>query len=148
MSIRTLFVSVFAAGLLAVGFLSLAPVAKAVPLGQSFQNTDQSVRSDVIDIADRGRAGPSGVRIIPPIVPYIAYDFPYYFNRGFYPTHIKPGYLYNNYHVVERVDPYADEVRYAREDKERCAEKYRSFEWDTGEYTTYSGKKKLCPFLR
>jgi hypothetical protein len=30
---------------------------------------------------------------------------------------------------------------------QRCAATFRSFEWDTGLYTTYEGDKRLCPFL-
>jgi len=29
-----------------------------------------------------------------------------------------------------------------------CAREFRSFEWDSGLYTTYAGEKKLCPYLR
>ena len=29
----------------------------------------------------------------------------------------------------------------------RCASQFRSFEWDTGLYTTYGGEKRLCPYL-
>jgi hypothetical protein len=40
----------------------------------------------------------------------------------------------------------------ARYDEEwrwdRCAEEFRSFEWDTGMYTTYQGERRLCPYLR
>jgi hypothetical protein len=28
-----------------------------------------------------------------------------------------------------------------------CATRFRSFEWDTGLYTTYEGDKRLCPYL-
>jgi hypothetical protein len=28
-----------------------------------------------------------------------------------------------------------------------CAAQFRSFEWDTGLYTTYDGDKRLCPYL-
>lgn len=31
--------------------------------------------------------------------------------------------------------------------RERCASQFRSFEWDTGLYTTYQGDKRLCPYL-
>ncbi len=31
---------------------------------------------------------------------------------------------------------------------ERCAEEFRSFEWDTGMYTTFGGDRRLCPYLR
>jgi hypothetical protein len=30
---------------------------------------------------------------------------------------------------------------------QRCASTYKSFEWDTGLYTTYGGEKRLCPYL-
>ncbi|HEX6000147.1 MAG TPA: hypothetical protein VFZ16_12260 [Hyphomicrobiaceae bacterium] len=32
--------------------------------------------------------------------------------------------------------------------RELCARNFRSFEWNTGLYTTYGGEKKLCPYLR
>jgi hypothetical protein len=37
---------------------------------------------------------------------------------------------------------------YARSAMQRCDDRFRSFEWDTGEYTTYGGEKRLCPYLR
>lgn len=30
---------------------------------------------------------------------------------------------------------------------QRCASQFRSFEWDTGLYTTYQGERRLCPYL-
>lgn len=30
----------------------------------------------------------------------------------------------------------------------KCDREFRSFEWDTGMYTTYSGHRRLCPYLR
>lgn len=34
-------------------------------------------------------------RLYVPIAPnYSAYDYPYYYARGYYPTHIGPGYMY------------------------------------------------------
>lgn len=38
--------------------------------------------------------------------------------------------------------------RYARSAMQRCDDRFRSFEWDTGRYTTYGGDKRLCPYLR
>lgn len=29
-----------------------------------------------------------------------------------------------------------------------CAQQFRSFEWNTGMYTTYGGDRVLCPYLR
>lgn len=31
---------------------------------------------------------------------------------------------------------------------ERCSERFRSFEPDTGLYTTYGGEQRVCPYLR
>lgn len=31
---------------------------------------------------------------------------------------------------------------------QRCADRFNSFEWFTGLYTTYGGEKRLCPYLR
>lgn len=36
----------------------------------------------------------------------------------------------------------------ARSAMHRCDDRFRSFEWDTGYYTTYGGDKVLCPYLR
>jgi hypothetical protein len=30
----------------------------------------------------------------------------------------------------------------------KCDREFRSFEWDTGMYTTYGGQRRLCPYLR
>ena len=30
----------------------------------------------------------------------------------------------------------------------KCDRKFRSFEWDTGMYTTYGGERRVCPYLR
>ncbi len=32
--------------------------------------------------------------------------------------------------------------------REQCAREFRSFDWDSGSYTTYSGERKLCPYLK
>jgi len=32
--------------------------------------------------------------------------------------------------------------------RQRCAARFRSFDWRTGLYTTYDGEKRLCPYLR
>ncbi len=60
-------------------------------------------------------------------------------------------YGYRDYYYD---DYYGDNSYYRRsscgtiEEKERCERKYRSFEWDTCRYTTYSGRKRLCPYVR
>ncbi|WP_412535196.1 BA14K family protein [Mesorhizobium sp. BAC0120] len=32
--------------------------------------------------------------------------------------------------------------------RRHCAARFRSFDWRTGLYTTYSGQRVLCPYLR
>lgn len=44
--------------------------------------------------------------------------------------------------------PYYYPSDYSGDPRRVCAENFRSFEWRTGLYTTYSGEKKLCPYLR
>jgi hypothetical protein len=31
--------------------------------------------------------------------------------------------------------------------RELCAREFRSFEWNTGMYTTYGGERRVCPYL-
>ena len=47
-------------------------------------------------------------------------------------------------------DGYADGPGYGGSGSaamQRCAAQFRSFEWDTGMYTTYQGDKRPCPYL-
>jgi hypothetical protein len=43
--------------------------------------------------------------------------------------------------------PYYYPSNYGGDPREICAENFRSFEWETGFYTTYSGERRLCPYL-
>ncbi len=98
----------------------------------------------MIEVKRRGR----GVTIYLPIGPsYLYYDYPYYYSRGYYPTHIG-GYVYYNPKTYSPSHSYTDDAGALYSAKERCARRFRSFEWDTGLYTTYSRYKKLCPYLR
>jgi hypothetical protein len=55
------------------------------------------------------------------------------------------GYYYDD----EAYDgPYYYPSGYRGDPRVICAENFRSFEWHTGLYTTYSGEKRLCPYLR
>ena len=145
MGSRNLLASILTACFLTAGFGGLISVANAAPAGQSFQSLGESAGNSAIEMKYRGNRP----RIYLPIVPYIAYDYPYYYSRGYYPKHIGPGYVYYGY-------PYNDTRGYYRTRSaavpysahERCARRFRSFEPDTGLYTTYSGYKKLCPYLR
>jgi BA14K-like protein len=55
------------------------------------------------------------------------------------------GYYYDTYAYN---GPYYYPSGYSGDPRKVCAEHFRSFEWNTGLYTTYGGERKLCPYLR
>ncbi len=57
----------------------------------------------------------------------------------------RAGYYYDDYAYD---GPYYRPSRYAGGGRELCAQNFRSFEWNTGLYTTYGGDKRVCPYLR
>ena len=56
----------------------------------------------MIEIKHRGRGPWPNLPIAPT---YRAYDWPYYYSRGHYPTHIGPGYVYYGYPYSYRSNP-------------------------------------------
>ena len=42
----------------------------------------------------------------------------------------------------------AEHRQHHRGDWERCADRYRSFESDTGMFTGYDGERHVCPYLK
>jgi hypothetical protein len=96
MSSRNSFASRLMACLLASGFLAVAPMTNDASAGKSVRKRD-SGRNFVLEMQRRGR----GPRIPLPMGPSsIYYDYPYYYSRGHYPTHIG-GYVYypRNYYT-------------------------------------------------
>ncbi len=94
MSSRKLCASPLIACLVAIGFLAIAPAANAASARLSVLKAGNSATKDVIEINYRGRGKP----LFLPIAPnYLAYDYPYYYRRGFYPRYIGPGYIYYGY---------------------------------------------------
>jgi len=57
----------------------------------------------------------------------------------------RPGYYYDDYAYD---GPYYYPSGYGGDPRVLCAQNFRSFEWNTGLYTTYGGEKRLCPYLR
>jgi hypothetical protein len=107
---RNLFASLLTACVLAVGFHGAAPAANAAAAGLPVVKAGES-KSHVIEIKGRARSP----RLYLPIVPYIAYDYPYYYSRGHYPTSIGHGYVYYGY-------PYSHYVRiYNERHGKRCS---------------------------
>ncbi len=118
MTSRNLCASTLMACLLAVGFLGIAPAANAASAGPALLKPGESAGNNVVEITYRGR-GPRDPRLYLPIVPYIAYDYPYYYSRGFYPTHIGRGYVYYGYPYSYYVRSYNRGHRPLRRQKTR-----------------------------
>jgi hypothetical protein len=57
----------------------------------------------------------------------------------------RAGYYYDDYAYD---GPYYEPSGYGGDPRNLCAQNFRSFEWNTGLYTTYSGEKRVCPYLR
>lgn len=55
------------------------------------------------------------------------------------------GYYYDTYAYD---GPYYYPEGYTGDPRRICAQNFRSFEWNTGMYTTYGGERRLCPYLR
>lgn len=89
------FVSILTGCALCVGLLAVTPAADAAS-SKSVRKHRESGRNYVLE--HRGRV--RGPWIYQPVGPaYIYYDYPYYYSRGYYPTHIGryvyyPAYYY------------------------------------------------------
>jgi hypothetical protein len=94
MGSRYLFASLLMPCLLAVGLLAIAPVANDASAGKAIRKPG-SGRNYALEMKSRGRDR----RIRLPLGPsYIYYDYPYYYSRGYYPTHIGGYVYYPSYH--------------------------------------------------
>lgn len=130
---------------LVIGSLSAAPATDAAPPDKKHRGTLEVVGKGPIAFK---RIKP-GQYVYPSLVPYIAYDYPYYYSRGFYPKHIGPGYIYKLHSASKKHSPEKKRHKLgSRADLDRCSRRFRSFERKTGLYTTYGGEKKRCPYLR
>ena len=118
MSSRNSVASLLMPCLLAAGFLGIASMTNDAS-GKSIRKRD-SGRNFVLEMQRRGR----GPRIPLPMGPSsIYYDYPYYYSRGHYPTHIG-GYVY--YSAYSR--------RFHPRFNDRCANGRRSCVAKTGYY--------------
>lgn len=76
-----------------LGSLATATKVNATQIGKYYPHSGKNAGNNVIKIKRRHRSS----RIYRPIVPYIAYDYPYYYSRGHYPRHIR-GYNFPDYY--------------------------------------------------
>jgi hypothetical protein len=112
MGSRKFFAASLMACLLTVGCPHNAQAAVAAPVWQVLAKPSETAKSNATEIKQR-RRGKRGKPLYLPIVPYSAYDYPYYYRRGFYPTHIGPGYIYYGHPYFYR-RKYSDRCSYHR----------------------------------
>ena len=117
--------------------LGLAPAAQAAPASPAFASgVTQGSDANVIKVRDRwGRGAGVGIGLGILGAAIIA-------NEAYRP---RRGYYYDDYAYD---GPYYYPSSYAGDPRAVCAENFRSFEWRTGMYTTYSGERRVCPYLR
>lgn len=91
---RNLIASRLMACMLAAGLLGLSPAPDAASAGKSARKASGGARSYVLEGRRHEQRRHRGLRIPLPLGPaYVYYDYPYYYSRGHYPTHIG-GYVY------------------------------------------------------
>ena len=142
---RILIIPAMMFSMVAVGLLNVAPGASAAPPDRPNRDTGKIIEGDPVPF----KRIEQGKYLVRPIVPYIAYDYPYYYGRGFYSRYIGPGYIYKVYRTSKEGAPKKIGRRLgSHTELDRCSRRFRSFERKTGFYTTYGGEKKRCPYLR
>lgn len=88
---RSPFIFAIVALLSATGLSGTVPGTQSAPAGAFLSDPGKSAGGGVIEIRARSRSE----RLYPPIAPsYLYYDYPYYYRRGHYPTHVGPGFIY------------------------------------------------------
>jgi hypothetical protein len=93
---RNLLASLLVACAPLVAFLGATPSATGASAGKRGLELDKSARTYVLKRKSKGRVRSTKIHL--PVGPsYIYYDYPYYYARGYYPTHIG-GYVYYPYY--------------------------------------------------
>jgi hypothetical protein len=101
MSSRHVLAGISMACLLAVGLLGTAPVANAEGVGPGAKS-GKIAGKHLLEARRRYKRRFQSVKIHLPLGPTsIYYDYPYYYARGHYPTHIG-GYVYYPYQSYRR----------------------------------------------
>jgi hypothetical protein len=73
-----------------VGFVCMVPMTGATAAGPPVLKVGERASNPVVEVKNRRRSR----RLYLPIAPSVAYDYPYYYARGFYPKHVGRGYVY------------------------------------------------------
>lgn len=96
MNKRQIIYSVAVGGFLTLGIGWAVTPAHAISAAGAIAQDARGAGDTLVDAGRRRRRiARRGSRAIFPIAPtYQAYDYPYYYSRGFYPRHIGPGYVY------------------------------------------------------
>jgi hypothetical protein len=85
---RKLLGSILMTGLLSIGFLGVAGAGDGASAGQK---SGKGAKHHWNYVKYRHHSP----RLYLPVGPsYLYYDYPYYYSRGYYPTHIGPHYIY------------------------------------------------------
>ena len=145
------------------GALALVAPSQAAPLTGTL-DAKSAVPSSITDVQFR-RAYPRfsvAPRYIAPrrygYAPYRAYPRgrSYWPFIGFGSAIVAGAIIANNVYAPRRGSyydtyaydgPYYYPSDYRGDPRTICARHFRSFEWDTGLYTAYSGEKRMCPYL-
>jgi hypothetical protein len=103
-SSRNPFAPLLIACLLGIGLLAVAPAANAESVGHSLK-AGRIAGNHVIGTKRRFKRRFRSVKVHLPVGPTsVYYDYPYYYSRGHYPTHIG-GYVYYPYYLYRRYHP-------------------------------------------
>jgi hypothetical protein len=122
MSSRNLLAYILTTCLLSIGFLGMAPIADAAPSKKSYHLSEKARKN-----ARKNRLGfyrdvRGPWRPLPIAPTYNAFDYPYEYDRGHYPTHIGPGFIYYGYRYDPRLGYYTNSSdRCSRLDR-RCGD--------------------------
>jgi hypothetical protein len=101
--------SIAMACLMSVGLGDMAPAALGAPASHPVVGLAENARNDMIEIKARSRTSWPNLPIAPS---YRAYDWPYYFRRGHYPTAIGPGYVYYGFPYTYKSNRYGGKCSY------------------------------------
>lgn len=126
---RSVLAPVLCAGLI-IPSLPIAS-ASAAPLAKP----SISKSGDVVQVQRRGRYGHRGPRWGPPPRYYYA------------PRRNNAGVIIGSIIAGALIASAIQEGRARETDMERCAARFRSFDWETGTYITYEGEERVCPYL-